>query len=77
MREFTKSRKLDYVCYDIRGPVLDEANRMEAEGQKILKLNIGNPAPFDFDAPQEIIDDMAYHLRKAQGYSDSKVTSSG
>ena len=45
---------------------------MEAEGQKILKLNIGNPAPFDFDAPQEIIDDMAYHLRKAQGYSDSK-----
>ncbi len=72
MREFTKSRKLDYVCYDIRGPVLDEANRMEAEGQKILKLNIGNPAPFDFDAPQEIIDDMAYHLRKAQGYSDSK-----
>ena len=72
MREFSKSRKLDYVCYDIRGPVLDEANRMEAEGQKILKLNIGNPAPFDFDAPQEIIDDMAYHLRKAQGYSDSK-----
>ena len=68
MREFTKSRKLDYVCYDIRGPVLDEANRMEAEGQKILKLNIGNPAPFDFDAPQEIIDDMAYQ----QGYSDSK-----
>ena len=72
MREFCKSKKLDNVCYDIRGPVLDEANRMEAEGQKILKLNIGNPAPFQFDAPQEIIDDMSYHLRSAQGYSDSK-----
>lgn len=72
MREFSKSHKLDSVCYDIRGPVLDEANRMEAEGQTILKLNIGNPAPFQFDAPQEIIDDMAYHLRNAQGYSDSK-----
>ncbi len=72
MRFFEKSTKLDNVCYDIRGPVMDEANRMIANGMDILKLNIGNPAPFHFDAPDEIIQDMIYNLRNAQGYSDSK-----
>jgi len=72
MREFGKSHKLDNVCYDIRGPVLDEANRMAEEGKTILRLNIGNPATFGFDAPQEIINDMSRNLRDAQGYSDSK-----
>lgn len=71
MRTFMKSRKLDNVCYDIRGPVLDEAGRMEAEGQKIVKLNIGNPAPFGFEAPSAIIEDMIANLRHAHGYSDS------
>jgi alanine-synthesizing transaminase len=72
MRVFEKSSKLDHVCYDIRGPVMDEANRMIAEGVDILRLNIGNPAPFQFDAPDEIIHDMAFNLRNAQGYSDSR-----
>lgn len=72
MKTFSKSAKLDNVCYDIRGPVLDEADRMIARGEKILKLNIGNPAPFHFDAPQEIIDDMIYNLQDSQGYSDSR-----
>lgn len=72
MRTFSKSSKLDNVCYDIRGPVMDEADRMAAEGTKILKLNIGNPAPFNFDAPDEIIKAMTDNLRKAQGYSTSK-----
>ncbi|WP_455716958.1 aminotransferase class I/II-fold pyridoxal phosphate-dependent enzyme [Anaerosporobacter sp.] len=72
MRVFEKSRKLDHVCYDIRGPVMDEANRMIAEGVDILRLNIGNPAPFQFDAPDEIIHDMVFNLRNAQGYSDSR-----
>lgn len=72
MREFHKSHKLDNVCYDIRGPVLDKASEMEANGTKILKLNIGNPAPFNFNAPDEIIHDMIYTLRDAEGYSDSK-----
>ena len=72
MRIFEKSSKLDHVCYDIRGPVMDEANRMIAEGVDILRLNIGNPAPFQFDAPDEIIHDMAFNLRNAQGYSDSR-----
>ncbi|WP_455717935.1 aminotransferase class I/II-fold pyridoxal phosphate-dependent enzyme, partial [Anaerosporobacter sp.] len=58
--------------YDIRGPVMDEANRMIAEGVDILRLNIGNPAPFQFDAPDEIIHDMVFNLRNAQGYSDSR-----
>ena len=69
---FNKSRKLDNVCYDIRGPVMDEALRMEDEGVKILKLNIGNPAPFNLMAPDEIIEDMRYNLRDSEGYSDSK-----
>lgn len=72
MRIFEKSIKLEHVCYDIRGPVMDEANRMIADGVDILRLNIGNPAPFQFDAPDEIIHDMVYNLRNAQGYSDSK-----
>ena len=72
MRKFEKSRKLDNVCYDIRGPVMDEAARMEALGMDILKLNIGNPYPFGFYAPDEIVVDMIYNLRKTEGYSDSK-----
>ena len=72
MRTFEKSSKLDNVCYDIRGPVMDEANRMTAQGIEVLKLNIGNPAPFHFEAPDEIINDMIYNLRASQGYSDSK-----
>ena len=72
MRTFNKSTKLDNVCYDIRGPVMDEAVRMESEGQRILKLNIGNPAPFGFAAPDEIIRDMMYNLRECEGYSESK-----
>ena len=72
MRTFEKSKKLDNVCYDVRGPVVDEANRMIAENIDILKLNIGNPAPFGFQAPDEVIHDMQTRLREAQGYSDSK-----
>lgn len=72
MRKFEKSAKLDNVCYDIRGPVMDEANRMVAEGIDVLKLNIGNPAPFGFYAPDEIVKDMMMNLRDTEGYSDSK-----
>ncbi len=72
MRFFEKSNKLDNVCYDIRGPVMDEANKMESNGFEILKLNIGNPAPFGLMAPDEIVVDMIYNLRSSQGYSDSK-----
>ncbi|MGI6018367.1 MAG: aminotransferase class I/II-fold pyridoxal phosphate-dependent enzyme [Marvinbryantia sp.] len=72
MREFAKSTKLDHVCYDIRGPVLDEANRMEENGETILKLNIGNPAPFGFRAPDEVVKDMMANLPHTQGYSDSR-----
>lgn len=67
-----KSRKLDNVCYDIRGPVLKEAKRLEEEGNKVLKLNIGNPAPFGFEAPDEILVDVIRNLPTAQGYCDSK-----
>lgn len=72
MRQFEKSTKLDNVCYDIRGPVLDEANRMAAQGMDIIRLNIGNPAPFGFDAPDEIIYDLIVNARNSQGYSESK-----
>ena len=72
MTQIRKSSKLANVCYDIRGPVLDEAKRMEEEGYTIIKLNIGNPAPFGLDAPDEIIHDVIINLREAQGYSDSK-----
>jgi alanine-synthesizing transaminase len=67
-----KSNKLINVCYDIRGPVLQEAKRLEEEGQRILKLNIGNPAPWGFDAPEEIVQDVIYNLPASQGYIDSK-----
>lgn len=67
-----KSTKLNDVCYDIRGEVLETANHLEDEGHRVLKLNIGNPAPFGFNAPDEIISDMVKNLRKAQGYTDSK-----
>ena len=67
-----KSHKLDDVCYDIRGPVHKEARRLEDEGHRIIKLNIGNPAPFGFDAPEEIIKDVILNMPLSQGYCDSK-----
>ena len=72
MQNIEKSKKLEGVCYDIRGPVLEHANRLEEDGHRILKLNIGNPAPFGFDAPDEIIADVIHNLRAAQGYTASK-----
>ncbi|MEZ5530051.1 MAG: pyridoxal phosphate-dependent aminotransferase [Porticoccaceae bacterium] len=72
MQHIKKSQKLENVCYDIRGPVLDHANRLEEEGLRILKLNIGNPAPFGLDAPDEIIHDVIHNLANAQGYCHSK-----
>lgn len=72
MSQIRKSNKLNTVCYDIRGPVLQEAKRLEEDGHKILKLNIGNPAPWGFDAPDEIVQDVIYNLPSAQGYCDSK-----
>jgi alanine-synthesizing transaminase len=72
MSVIKKSSKLDNVLYDIRGPVMDEAKRLEEEGYNILKLNIGNPAPFGLDAPDEIIQDVIFNVRNAQGYTDSK-----
>ncbi len=72
MRIIEKSKKLNNVCYDIRGPVMDEAERMESFGEKILKLNIGNPAPFGFEAPEEIINKMESALTSTEGYSTSK-----
>ena len=67
-----KSNKLINVCYDIRGPVLQEAKRLEEEGQRIIKLNIGNPAPWGLNAPEEIVQDVIYNLPASQGYCDSK-----
>ncbi len=72
MREFKKSSKLDHVLYDVRGPVVDEAARMEEAGEHILKLNIGNPAPFGFRTPDEVIYDMRRQLTDCEGYSDSR-----
>lgn len=72
MRTFTKSSKLDHVCYDIRGPIMEEADRMSQAGETILKLNIGNPAPFGFRAPQPVVEAMARQLTETEGYSDSK-----
>ncbi|MFL0802123.1 MAG: pyridoxal phosphate-dependent aminotransferase [Agarilytica sp.] len=72
MQRINKSEKLADVCYDIRGPVLEHANRLEEEGHRILKLNIGNPAPFGFDAPDELIADVIHNMRNAQGYIASK-----
>jgi alanine-synthesizing transaminase len=70
--DLRQSRKLENVCYDIRGPVLEEAKRLEEEGRRIIKLNIGNPAPFGFDAPEEILVDVIRNLPDSQGYSDSQ-----
>lgn len=72
VKSFQKSNKLLNVCYDIRGPVLEEAKRLEEEGHRIIKLNIGNLAPFGFDAPDEIVQDMIRNLPASSGYSDSK-----
>lgn len=72
MKTFEKSSKLEHVAYDIRGPVLDEANRMRANGEKILRLNTGNPAEFGFTAPDEVISDLIMNARSSEGYSDSK-----
>lgn len=72
VREFNKSTKLDHVAYDVRGPVLEEADRMQAQGMEILKLNIGNPATFGFHAPGYLSRRMAAELAGADGYSDSK-----
>lgn len=72
MKEIQKSSKLDNVLYDIRGPILDEAERLEEEGYSILKLHIGNPAPFGFNAPDDMLHDVVVNLKEAQGYSNSK-----
>ena len=71
-RTILKSSKLGSVCYDIRGPVLARAKQMEDEGQRIIKLNIGNPAPFGFDAPEELVQDVIRNLPSASGYCESK-----
>ena len=72
MKPIHKSAKLSNVLYDVRGPIVDAAKQMEDEGQKIIKLNIGNLAPFGFDAPEEIQQDMIRNLPNSAGYSDSK-----
>lgn len=72
MESIKQSDKLSNVCYDIRGPVLEHAKKLEEDGHRILKLNIGNPAPFGFNAPDEILYDVIHNLANAQGYSDSK-----
>ncbi|WP_432453639.1 MULTISPECIES: pyridoxal phosphate-dependent aminotransferase [unclassified Agarivorans] len=72
MYQIAKSHKLDNVCYDIRGPVLKQAKRLEEEGHRVLKLNIGNTAEFNFEAPEEILVDVIHNLPTAQGYCDSK-----
>ncbi|MGB3725948.1 MAG: pyridoxal phosphate-dependent aminotransferase [Glaciecola sp.] len=72
MHKVTQSKKLDNVYYDIRGPILAEANRMEEAGERILKLNIGNPAPFGFEAPDDILKDVIKQLPSAQGYTDAQ-----
>ena len=72
MRKITKSNKLKGVCYDIRGPLLEAAKRIEEQGEKVLKLNIGNPAPFGFAAPDDIVRDVVHNIKDAEGYCDSK-----
>ena len=71
-KEIKQSAKLEHVLYDIRGPVLEEAKRLEDQGHRIMKLNIGNPYPFGFEAPPEILVDVTRHLQESQGYSDSQ-----
>jgi hypothetical protein len=72
MREFKKSKKLDKVSYDIRGPIMDEANRLRDEGVNILRLNLGNPGPFGYHAPEVVTKALSDNLLKTEGYSDSK-----
>ncbi len=72
MKIYQKSSKLDCVCYDIRGPIMDEADRLSAQGIEIAKLNIGNPAPFGFHAPEQVTRAISENLTKTEGYSDSK-----
>jgi len=72
MKNLRKSTKLNNVLYDVRGPIVDAAKQMEDEGQKIIKLNIGNMAPFGFDPPEEVVQDMVRNLPESAGYSDSK-----
>lgn len=72
MKVIKKSQKLEHVCYDIRGPVMEESKILEQEGYNILNLNIGNPYPFGLEAPDEILHDMVLNLKYGQGYSDSK-----
>ena len=72
MKSINKSQKLEHVCYDIRGPVLEEAKRLEDEGYRIAKLNIGNPAPFGFATPDEMVHDIVINITRAEGYTDSK-----
>ncbi|HCR46771.1 MAG TPA: aminotransferase, partial [Marinobacter hydrocarbonoclasticus] len=72
MQNYFKSAKLDNVCYEIRGVVLREARRLEEEGHRVLKLNIGNPAAFELDVPEEIQQDVIYNMHQAQGYVESK-----
>lgn len=72
MKQILKSDKMNTVRYEIRGPVLEEATRLEAQGEKIIKLNIGNPAPYGFDTPQNVLDALQQNIRMAQGYSESK-----
>ncbi|HMN21528.1 MAG TPA: pyridoxal phosphate-dependent aminotransferase [Ottowia sp.] len=72
MKTLSKSSKLANVLYDVRGPIVEAARQMEEEGQKIIKLNIGNMAPFGFDPPEEVVQDMIRNLRDSAGYSDSK-----
>ncbi len=71
MKPIVKSSKLANVCYDIRGPVLAAAKKMEEEGHRVIKLNIGNPLPFGFEAPEEIVVDVIRNMRDASGYTDS------
>ena len=72
MQPIQKSKKLSNVCYDIRGPVLEKAKRMEDEGHKITKLNIGNLSLFGFDAPDEIVQDIILNMQNASAYTDAK-----
>ena len=72
MREMQHSSKLQNVRYELRGPILQAAKNMEAEGHRILKMNLGDTAPFGMEAPESVVVDMIHHLRGAQGYSDSK-----
>ena len=72
MVEVSQASRLRNVTYDIRGPVLRRARQLEAEGHEIIKLNLGNPAPFGLDAPEDVLNDVVKHIADAQGYSDAR-----